>query len=351
MTANSSASQSVSQTHHRLVGGWLLIVALLVGLMVIVGGATRLTDSGLSITEWNVVTGIVPPLSDAAWEAELDKYRTIPEYRLINRGMTLDQFKAIYWWEWGHRLLGRFIGLVFLVPFVFFIWRGWIERERLPRLALLFVLGGAQGALGWFMVMSGLADRVDVSQYRLAAHLGLAFLIYGALLWTALDYFKGSWSGVTLHKRGVTIALALTTLAFLQIVIGGFVAGLDAGFAYNTWPLMDGGIVPSNLWVQSPWVSNLFENPATVQFAHRIMAYVLLVAALMVWFQNRGRGGDVARASIITAAAVLLQAVLGVWTLVAVVPIALGLLHQAGALIVIGSCVFLLHTANRSSAV
>ncbi len=319
--------------------------------MVIVGGATRLTDSGLSITEWNVVTGVIPPLSTAAWEVELEKYRQIPEYQLINRGMSLAQFQAIYWWEWGHRFLGRVIGMAFLIPFVFFLARGWIERERLPRLAALFVLGGAQGALGWFMVMSGLADRVDVSQYRLAAHLGLAFLICAALLWTALDYFKGTWGGPTMTRRPVALAFGLTALVFLQIIIGGFVAGLDAGFAYNTWPLMDGGIAPSGLWAQEPWISNVFENPATVQFIHRCTAYLVLLGAAGVWFATRRDHAALGQAAAYVLIAVALQVALGIWTLIAVVPISLGLAHQLGALVVLATCVALMHTANRVSVV
>lgn len=331
---------------HRAIAIWLLVVAGLVFAMVIVGGATRLTDSGLSITEWKPVTGAIPPLSEEAWQAELDKYRQIPEYQLQNRGMSLEDFKAIYYWEWGHRLLGRLIGVAFFVPFLFFLLTRKVERSRVPRLVGLFALGGMQGALGWFMVMSGLTERLDVSQYRLAAHLGVAFVIYAALLWTALDYLRGTW-GVTKAEapgfgRGV---IALTALIYLQIILGAFVAGLDAGFIYNTWPLMDGSLIPSGLFHETPWISNFFENRLTVQFQHRMVAYLVAIATTALWFFGRRAqvGTRVAKASNMLLAMVLLQVALGIWTLLAVVPLPLGLIHQGGAVLTLSAAVYLLH--------
>jgi cytochrome c oxidase assembly protein subunit 15 len=345
MTETPSGSPSIPSAH-RAIAIWLLVVAGLVFAMVIVGGATRLTDSGLSITEWKPVTGAIPPLSEEAWEAELDKYRQIPEYQLQNRGMSLEEFKEIYYWEWGHRLLGRLIGVAFFVPFLIFLITRKVERNRVPRLVGLFVLGGLQGALGWFMVMSGLVDRLDVSQYRLAAHLGLAFFIHAALLWTALDYLRGTWGWAAPAQRGFGYgAIALTVLIYIQIILGAFVAGLDAGFLYNTWPLMDGALIPSGLFHETPWISNFFENRLTVQFQHRVVAYLVVIGAAVLWFYGRRAqiGTRVAKASNMLLAIVLLQVALGIWTLLAVVPLPLGLMHQGGAVLALSAAVYLLH--------
>jgi len=317
----------------RAIAVWLFAVASLVFLMVIVGGATRLTDSGLSITEWRPVTGAIPPLSAADWQAELEKYRQIPEYKLVNRGMSLDEFKRIYWWEWGHRLLGRLIGVAFLVPFVWFVATRRIERALVPGLLAMFALGGLQGGLGWYMVMSGLSERVDVSQYRLAAHLGLAVVIYGYMLWVALGLWRTDTPRQEAAPRGLRQgAVALVVLIFLQIIAGAFVAGLDAGLTYNSWPLMDGAWVPGGLLDLSPWWRNAFENLLTVQFNHRLLGYVLAAAAL--WHYWRARSTARAGTAGAVLIAVLCQIALGIWTLLAVVPIGLGLAHQAGALIV-----------------
>jgi cytochrome c oxidase assembly protein subunit 15 len=345
-TSNTAAGSTHSPRAHRAIAIWLLVVAGLVFAMVIVGGATRLTDSGLSITEWKPVTGAIPPLSVEAWDAEFEKYRQIPEYELVNRGMTLGEFKSIYYWEWGHRLLGRLIGIAFFLPFLFFLLTRKVERERVPRLVALFVLGGMQGALGWFMVMSGLSERVDVSQYRLAAHLGLAFLIYAALFWTALDYLRGTWGGAKPERAGFGWAvIGVGALIFLQIIVGGFVAGLDAGFIYNTWPLMDGALIPSGLFSQAPWVSNLFENNLTVQFTHRMTAYLVVFGAAALWIYGRrvGLAERSRKATNMLVAMVLLQVALGIWTLLAVVPLSLGLIHQGGAVLTLSALIYLLH--------
>ncbi|MBX3488074.1 COX15/CtaA family protein [Parvibaculum sp.] len=320
-----------SDADHRAIAIWLAAVAALVFIMVVVGGLTRLTESGLSITEWKPVTGALPPMSEEHWQAEFDLYRQIPQYQLINKGMSLAEFKTIYWWEWSHRFLGRLIGLAFFVPFVWFLVTRRVERALLPRLVGLFVLGGMQGVLGWWMVMSGLTERTEVSQYRLAAHLGLATLIYMALVWTVFDLQRGK---ATRALGGIAkAALALVIFVFLQTILGAFVAGLRAGAVYNTWPLMDGAWLPDGLMRMSPLWHNFFENHLTVQFQHRIAAYLLLLAALWHWFAARRTAA--ADSAGLLLLAIVLQALLGIWTVLWVVPIPLGAAHQAGALIVL----------------
>lgn len=263
---------------------WLGAVAALLIVMIMLGGLTRLTDSGLSITEWKPVTGAVPPLSPGAWESEFAKYKTIPEYERVNPGMTLGEFKRIYWWEWTHRFVGRLIGLVFAVPFLYFLLTRKIERSLVPRLAVIFFLGGAQGALGWFMVKSGLVHRVDVSQYRLAAHLALAFTIFAAVLWTIYDLAAKGRATVVVTPQMRAAAGGFVALVASQIVMGAFVAGLDAGFAYNTWPLMDGRIIPAGMGF-------VFEDTTAAQFTHRTIAYLVLAGAIVLWWQARKGGG------------------------------------------------------------
>ncbi|MEQ8283254.1 MAG: COX15/CtaA family protein [Parvibaculum sp.] len=332
-----------SDADRRAIAIWLGCVAALVFIMVVVGGLTRLTESGLSITEWKPVTGALPPMSEEHWQAEFDLYRQIPQYQLINKGMSLAAFKTIYWWEWSHRFLGRLIGLAFFVPFVWFLVTRRVERALLPRLAGLFVLGGMQGVLGWWMVMSGLTERTEVSQYRLAAHLGLATLIYGALVWTVLDLTRGK---ATRALGGIAkAALALVIFVFLQTILGAFVAGLRAGAVYNTWPLMDGAWLPDGLLRMSPLWHNLFENHLTVQFQHRIAAYLLLLAALWHWFAARKTAA--AQGAGLLLLAIILQAMLGIWTVLWVVPIPLGAAHQAGALIVLTVALWHAHRAMR----
>jgi cytochrome c oxidase assembly protein subunit 15 len=320
---------------------WLFAVAALIAAIVIVGGATRLTESGLSITEWKPVLGALPPLGEAQWLAEFERYKEIPQYRILNRGMSLDEFKVIYWWEWGHRLLGRLIGVAFLVPFLAFWAAGRIDRALAPRLLALLALGGAQGALGWYMVMSGLVDRVSVSQYRLAAHLTLAVVIFAAVLWVALGIERAR--GRVTATRAGQAALALLGLVLLQVAAGGFVAGLRAGMGYNTWPLIDGAIVPAGLWVMEPWWRNLFENALTVQFLHRTIAYAIALAAVVnaavLWRASSALRGS----ALLLAAVVLAQSAIGIATLLAQVPIGLALAHQAGGLAVVAAAVWHLH--------
>jgi heme a synthase len=340
------SGDSQSDWRGRAIRFWLYAVAALVLAMVLVGGATRLTESGLSITEWQPVMGAIPPLNAAQWQAEFDKYRAIPQYRALNQGMSLDAFKTIYWWEWTHRLLGRLIGGAFLLPFLWFLWRGWVGPGLRGRLWFIFGLGALQGAVGWWMVASGLADRVEVSQYRLATHLVLACVIYVALLWTALRLEDQSAAPLTGRIRASAIGLLALVLA--QIYLGALVAGLRAGYVYNTWPLIDGAVVPSisRLFFDTPLWRNFFENTLTVQFDHRMLAYAIW---LFVWLHafdvaSAVRKGPLLITAIVLAVAVTLQAALGVLTLLMVVPISLALLHQATAMLVL--TVATLHAAR-----
>jgi cytochrome c oxidase assembly protein subunit 15 len=305
-------------------------------MMVLVGGATRLTESGLSITEWQPVAGTLPPLSDAAWSAAFEKYKAIPQYRYVNRGMSLAAFKTIFWWEWAHRLLGRLIGAAFLLPFLWFWWRGWLEPGLRGRLWLIFGLGALQGAIGWWMVASGLAERVEVSQYRLAFHLALACVIYGAVLWAAERLDR---EPVVSGPRLCATAIALVALVLVQIYLGALVAGLRAGLLYNTWPTIDGALVPASarLFFDQPLWRNFFENALTVQFQHRMMGYTVWIVALGHWLDAlRSRApGSVASGALLLAGAVTLQAALGILTLIHQVPIGLALAHQGMALIVL----------------
>jgi cytochrome c oxidase assembly protein subunit 15 len=326
-----------ADVQRRAIRAWLIAVALLIFAMVIVGGATRLTESGLSITEWKPVTGTLPPLSEADWQSEFAKYRTIPQFQL-NRGMTLAEFKTIYWWEWAHRFLGRFIGVAFLLPFLFFLWRGWVEPGLRARLWIIFGLGALQGAIGWWMVASGLAGRVDVSQYRLATHLTLACVIYAAIVWTARRLASCA-EAMQVPPRLRIGAHVLLWFVLVQIYLGALVAGLDAGLIYDTWPLIDGHFVPPTreLFPDEPWWHNMFENRLTVQFNHRMAAYLLWLAAMLhaVDAARSLRRHPVALGAAALAVAVTLQAVLGILTLLYQVPISLALAHQGLALIVL----------------
>jgi cytochrome c oxidase assembly protein subunit 15 len=322
---------------NRAIRAWLLSVAALIALMVLVGGATRLTESGLSITEWKPVTGALPPLSQAEWENAFEAYKLIPQYRTLNAGMTLSEFKTIFWWEWSHRLLGRVIGMVYLLPFLFFLWRGGMSGELKRRLWLIFGLGALQGAVGWWMVASGLAGRTEVSQYRLATHLVLALLIFAAIVWTLRRL--GEPVPLAASARLRMTSGALVALTFVQLYLGALVAGLRAGLVYNTWPEIDGAFIPAGarLWFETPWWRNLFENTLTVQFEHRMTAYALFALAIFHAFDAmRSRAANAAiRGALWLAAAVALQALLGILTLLNQVPIVLALAHQAVAIAVL----------------
>jgi cytochrome c oxidase assembly protein subunit 15 len=326
-----------ADVHRRAIQLWLYAVAALVLAMVLVGGATRLTESGLSITEWQPVMGALPPLTEAQWLAEFHKYQEIPHYRALNQGMSLAAFKTIFWWEWTHRILGRLIGIVFLLPLIWFLWRGWVGPGLRARLWFIFGLGALQGAVGWWMVASGLADRVEVSQYRLATHLILACAIYVAILWTAQGLDDAQREPMLGGIRAGAIALLVLMLG--QIYLGALVAGLRAGHIYNTWPLIDGAFVPdgSRLFFDAPWWRNFFENTLTVQFDHRMLAYAIFIAALLHAFRVVRATGEapVLMGAAALAATVTFQAALGIWTLLMVVPISLALLHQAMAMVVL----------------
>lgn len=322
----------------RGVVPWLVLVAALVFSMVVLGGVTRLTESGLSMTDWRPVTGWLPPMSETAWQAEFNRYRASPEYRQVNAGMSVEAFKTIFWFEYGHRLLGRIIGLAFFLPFTVFLAARRLDRSLTLRLTCLLAVGALQGVVGWFMVKSGLVDRPSVSQYRLAMHLAIAFLIYGALVWNILglrnrpDYGPAE-SGIE-HKR--RCSGWLLGLISLTVVSGAFVAGLDAGRYYNTFPLMDGSLIPADYQSSYFWWQNPFENIAAVQFHHRVLAVLTVLAVLAFWLANRGsqltqHTRHVTRALVVM---VLVQAGLGIVTLLNYVPVWLGALHQAGALVI-----------------
>lgn len=313
---------------------WLFLVAGLIVAMVLVGGATRLTGSGLSIVEWQLVTGTLPPLSDQQWLEAFSAYQQIPQYRQLNAGMTLAEFKTIFWWEWSHRLLGRVIGLAYLVPFLWFIWRGGLERTLQRRLWQIFALGALQGAVGWWMVSSGLTQRVEVAQERLAIHLTLALAIFAAIIWTLQRL--GPQHKEQGSKRLRFTAAALLALVFVQLFLGALVAGLRAGQIYNTWPLIDGALLPAaqRLWFETPWWRNLVDNQLTVQFNHRMMAYALCALALLHVI-DAWRCRAATSSALLLLGALLLQAGAGVLTLLYQVPIGLGLVHQGLAMLVL----------------
>lgn len=335
----------------RRIAVWLLAVAALVLAMIALGGVTRLTGSGLSMVEWRPATGWLPPLSDSAWQGEFEKYRQFPEYQQVNRGMSLAEFQKIYWFEYSHRLLGRIIGLAFAIPFLVFLAAGSIDRRLMVKLLAVFALGAGQGALGWFMVQSGLVDQPDVSHYRLTAHLGLAVVILGALLWVALRLLYPARRPVASRNLRAAAA-AMLILIFLQILSGGLVAGLNAGFTYNTWPLMDGGLMPAEVGRLSPWWYDMLENVGTVQFQHRILAYAALAAGFALWLAVR-RGGAGARAGLasdLLLTMLVVQILLGISTLLLVVPVPLAALHQVGAVLVFGLAVVLLHALRTEGS-
>ena len=320
---------------------WMLILFKLVVLMIVVGGLTRLTDSGLSITEWNVISGAVPPMGEAAWLVEFDKYKAIPEYELQNKGMTLGEFKTIYWWEWGHRQLGRLIGLVWAMGFVYLLMRYTIPRAWQGRMLLLGILGGAQGAIGWWMVSSGLTGRmVDVASYRLATHLGLAFIIMSFLLWymfrlkrSEMELFQAQRN----EDRGMSqIGVALYVVTFFQILLGALVAGIDAGRGYIDWPLMGGQFLPSESFDYTPFLSNFFENPALVQFNHRMIGYILFAFIIWVFFRSKRSAHAIvqstAKAALVMAT---LQMLLGIMTVLYAAPWYFAIVHQLGAVMLL----------------
>mgnify|MGYP000940178818 CR=1 FL=1 len=337
----------------RSVEVWLWLVAALIFAMVVVGGATRLTDSGLSITEWKPLMGAIPPLSEADWTAVFERYKQIPEYSLVNQGMSLAGFKFIFWWEWSHRFLGRAIGVVFALPLAFFWLSGRLRPGLSAKLAGVLALGALQGAIGWYMVSSGLADRVDVSQYRLALHLFVALLIFSLVVWLALDERRARKGGAVWRTSSFvrSFALVILVMVFVQIILGAFVAGLKAGLVYNTWPTMDGRFVPSDYWIADRGWLSLFESHAAAQFNHRMMAYAVLAAVLVqaLAILLRGERWAVRSSGLLLLTMTLVQVTLGIATLLFQVPLALGLLHQAGAVVVLGLAVWHVYATSHAA--
>ncbi len=346
-TANTiDAAINAMPTARAAVAAWLLLCCALVFAMVVVGGVTRLTHSGLSIVEWQPILGTLPPLSDTQWLEAFDKYKLTPEYRKVNHGMNLNEFKSIFWWEYFHRLLGRLIGFVFLLPLLWFWWRGRVDRPLALKLCGIFVLGGLQGAMGWYMVKSGLVDDPRVSQYRLTAHLGLALSIYAAMLWTALGLLYPGGSAAPVSQTALRrLSWIITAAMAYMIVTGGFVAGIRAGFAYNTFPLMNGHALPPELFMLDPWYLNFFNNMATVQFDHRLGAWLL--ALLVPWLWLRVRRDILAPRARLACHLLLgllaLQIVLGVSTLLLLVPIPLAAAHQGVAVLLLGAALLTNH--------
>jgi heme a synthase len=315
------------QASRKAVGVWLLAIALIILAMVTIGGLTRITGSGLSITEWDPIMGAIPPLNDAQWTEAFAKYQKIPQYVLENRGMSLEGFQGIFWWEWTHRFLGRLLGVAFFLPFLWFAWKGAIRKSDWPRMMLLFVLGGLQGFIGWWMVQSGLETRVSVSQYRLAIHLGAALLLLIAILWIALEYLrdrKGS-------PNPARYAFGFVALVYAQMLLGALVAGLHAGLIYNTWPDMDGHVFPEHPFFSAPWWINFFENPGLAQFDHRIGAYIVAGFAVWVFAHGVRLSGAAKKSAKLVATITAVQIGLGIFTLMLQAPEGLAALHQVTA--------------------
>ncbi|MDB5733568.1 MAG: Heme synthase [Alphaproteobacteria bacterium] len=327
------------------VGVWLLAVALVILGMVTIGGLTRLTGSGLSITEWKPIMGALPPLNDAAWQDAFAKYQQIPQYRLENHGMSLEAFKGIFWWEWAHRFLGRLLGVVFFVPFVWFAFVGAIKKSDWPRMLLLFVLGGLQGFIGWWMVTSGFEVRTSVSQYRLAIHLGAALLLLVAILWIALEYLRGA-EGKGDAKRGFVFA----GLVYLQMLLGALVAGLHAGLVYNTWPDMNGNVFPESPFFSSPWWINFFENDGLAQFDHRIGAYIVAGFAACIYLRGIRLTGYAKTSAKAVAVITVWQIFLGIATLLMQAPEYLAAAHQVTAALLLCAAVWHAFELKREPA-
>lgn len=355
--AHSASTDGVAQRRdgHCIVEAWLWFVAALIFAMIIVGGATRLTDSGLSITEWQPLLGAIPPLSEADWMIAFEKYRQIPEYHLVNKGMSLEDFQFIYWWEWAHRFLGRVIGVVFAVPLLAFWATGRMPSARLKVFGAVFALGALQGFFGWYMVRSGLSERVDVSQYRLALHLTTAFAIFALIIWLAREERVarlGRLAAITGESADSGVrrwAAVIVGIILVQVVLGAFVAGLKAGLIYNTWPTMDGHWFPPDYWTVPAWLSP-FESHAAAQFNHRLVAYVLVaVVAWHLWRVNEAPVDKAIRASAWALGGVVFaQLLVGIWTVIHGVPLSLGLIHQGGGALVLAAAVWHLHATWRA---
>ena len=341
---------------NQAIGLWLLTCCAMVFAMVVIGGVTRLTHSGLSMVEWKPLLGVLPPLSEPEWQRVFGLYQATPEYHAVNQGMSLPEFQGIFWWEWFHRLFAHLIGVVFVVPFLWFWARGAISRRLMPRLIGLFLLGGLQGVVGWLMVASGLVDRPSVSHYRLAAHLSTALLIFTLLLWQALNLLQpGAYSGALGPAQSLRRHLALAlVLALVTLVWGALVAGLHAGLIYNTFPLMNGAWLPGEAWAYRPAWINIFENPPTVQFCHRWLALTTGAVVLAYWVRTRiGRAAltaETRRIAHLLGAMVVVQISLGITTLLLAVPVPVAVGHQAGAFILLALLIWALHEMRVPAA-
>ena len=340
-TANFCPSSN-QRSRRSAVGLWLLAVTLVILAMVVVGGLTRLTGSGLSITEWKPIMGAIPPLNDAQWADAFAKYQRIPQYAVENQGMSLDGFKGIFWWEWSHRFLGRFLGVLFAVPFIWFAATGAIARAAWPRFILLFALGGLQGLIGWWMVASGLEVRVSVAPYRLAIHLGAAVILLGAMIWTALDYLRGEGTG-----KAPRYALGFIALIYFQILLGALVAGLHAGLVYNTWPDMNGRVMPDDVFFYAPWWRNFFENPGLAQFDHRMVAYAVAALVILVYARAIRLTGPAKKSGKVVTVLVAIQIFLGIVTLLLQAPQWLAAAHQIVAALLFSTAVWHAHELKR----
>lgn len=341
-------------TNNKHIAIWLLVCCATIFAMIILGGVTRLTGSGLSMVQWEPIMGVLPPLNQSEWEETFRLYQQYPEYKLKNFAMSLGEFKSIFWFEYGHRLLGRSIGIIFLLPFLFFLVKGRIDRSLTPKLITMFVLGGLQGLMGWYMVKSGLVDEPHVSQYRLTAHLALAVIIYTYMLWVALDllYPNINENIKSSNRKLAQLSLIITAIIFITVLSGGFVAGTRAGFAFNTFPLMDGRLIPVGLFELSPAWRNFFENIVTVQFDHRLLATLLFLAIPTFWWiaGKSQQESHITTGLHLLLAALALQLTLGITTLLLVVPVTLAAAHQAGAIILLTASIFVSHQLRGRTA-
>jgi cytochrome c oxidase assembly protein subunit 15 len=346
-------SDSTLQQNNRQLAIWLFIICAMIYGMIILGGATRLTESGLSMVDWKPIIGIIPPIGEEEWQATFEKYQQFPEYQKINkgRGMDLEGFKSIFYFEYGHRVLGRLIGIAFLLPFLYFLIKSKIHRKLTRRFITMFILGGLQGLLGWYMVKSGLVNIPSVSQYRLTAHLGAAMAIYMFIFWTALSLLRPTASNNTVPLKLTRKSIAVTCTIVIMILSGGFVAGTDAGFVFNTFPLMNGEFFPSFIYPEQPFYINMFEDLATIQFNHRMIAYLLCLMIPALWFMSRRHELAKSTRTVLNLFLIMLviQVALGISTLLLVVPVSLGVMHQGGALLLLTLALLLNHELRQSS--
>lgn len=327
---------------------WLLTGCVLIFVMVIVGGITRLTDSGLSISNYKLITGTIPPLNETEWQDAFELYQQYPEYQKLHSHFTISDFKSIYFWEWLHRLIGRVIGLVFIIPFLYFLVTKQLSKKTIKKCLVLLILGGFQGFLGWYMVKSGLVDMPDVSHYRLAAHLTTAFLTFAATLWVALDLFYPNKKPINIKFRNlITISYIIL---IIQIIYGAFVAGLKAGLLHNHWPLMnENKFMHHTVYILEPFYKNLIENPSGIQFIHRILAYFVVISILILWYKTRKMVITKLQKKGINALLILVvfQFLLGIFTILFAVPLWLGVAHQIGAFFLLSAMTFTLHRFSK----